>query len=129
MNIALHASTVLPSLADLGNKLEALTVAYEEAATICSALIAESEKAMTVAGIAYGSTEWSCQRFATCGAAIRKADALQMDVEELALVMVRHPVASLDDLAIKAKAHLSLSAPHAILADIAALRQRDTATA
>ncbi|PYE98902.1 hypothetical protein C8J35_103503 [Rhizobium sp. PP-F2F-G38] len=129
MIIILHASTVLPSLADLGKRLDALTVEYDAAATVCSALIAESEKTLSDAGIAYGSTEWSCQRFAKCGAAIRKADALQMDVEELALIMTRHPVASLEDLALKAKAHLSLGAPNAILADIAALRQRESATA
>lgn len=129
MNIALHASTVLPSLADLGKQLDALTAEHEEAAANCSALIAESEKTLADAGISYGSTEWSCQCFVKCGAAIRKADALQMDVEELALIMVRHPVASLEDLSIKAKAHLSLGAPHSILADIAALRQSETATA
>ena len=129
MNIALRASTVLPSLADMANRLDALTAEYDEAATVCSALIAESDKTLAAAGISYGSTEWSGQRFAKCGAAIRKADALQMDVEELALIMARHPVASLDDLALKAKAHLSLGAPHAILADIAALRQRESATA
>lgn len=129
MNIALHASTVLPSLADLGKQLDVLTAEYDEAATICSALIAESDKTLNESGIAYGSTQWSCLRFAKCGAAIRKADSLQMDVQELALLISRHPVASLEDLTIKAKAHLSLNAPHAILADIAALRQRETATA
>jgi hypothetical protein len=129
MNITLHASTVLPSLADLGTQFDALTAEYDVMATLCSGLIAETDKDLADAGIAYGSTEWSCQRFAKCGKAIRSTDGMQMDVEEMALVMVRHPVASLDDLAIKAKAHLSLGAPHAILADIAALRQRDTATA
>lgn len=129
MNIALHASTVLPSLADMAVRLDALTAEYDTAATACSALIAESDKALAANGINYGSTKWSCMRFATCGAAIRKADSLQMDVEELALIMARHPVASLDDLAIKAKAHLSLGVPHAILADIAALRQREFKTA
>jgi hypothetical protein len=128
MNIALHASTVLPSLADLGQQLDELTAEYDATATLCSALIADIDKTLANAGIAYGSTEWSCQRFAKCGAAIRNVDALQMDVEELALIISRHPAASLDDLAIKAKAHLYLGAPHAILADIAALRQRETAT-
>ena len=128
MNIALHGSTVLSSLADMAERLDTLTAEYDDAATVCSALIAESDKTLAAAGIDYGSTKWSCMRFANCGAAIRKADSLQMDVEELALMMARHPIASLDDLALKAKAHLSLGSPNAILADIAALSQRESAT-
>lgn len=129
MNIALHASTVLPSLASLGKRFDALTAEYDHASAHCSALIAQSEKELERAGIAYGSTAWSCKRFATCGAAIRTADALKMDLEELALEIARHPVSSIDDLAVKARAHLVLQEPHAILTDIANLRILDPATA
>jgi hypothetical protein len=101
MNIALHASTVLPSLADLGTQFDALTAEYDVMATLCSGLIAETDKDLADAGIAYGSTEWSCQRFAKCGKAIRSTDGMQMDVEELALLISRHPATSLEDLAIR----------------------------
>ncbi|MFP5077015.1 hypothetical protein ACLE20_06875 [Rhizobium sp. YIM 134829] len=129
MNIALNASTVLPSLASLGARFEALSAEYDHAATICSGLIDQSDKDLREAGIPYGSTEWSCRRFALCGAAIRTADALKMDLEELAMEIARHPVASIDDLAVKARAHLALHEPQAILTDIANLQDRASATA
>lgn len=105
-------------LEDLGKELDALLQAYRHVSAQCDAVIAESEKAMALAGVGYGSREWSNQRFADCGADIRKANAVRAELEDLTHEIANRPASSLADLLTKAKARLFDATPDEILSDI-----------
>lgn len=109
------------SLADLGKEFDALLLSYSHLSAQCDAVIAESEKAMALTGVSYGSREWSKQRFDECGAEIRKANAARTDLDDLTHEIGNRPVSSLADLLIKAKARLFDAAPAEIIKDISQL--------
>lgn len=106
------------TLQDLGQAFDALSKKYQRRAGDCEGLIANSEKAMTEAGIRYGSREWSSLRFTECGQAIREANALLSQLDEVSGAIGGQVARSLPDLLIKAKAHIHDGAPKEILTDI-----------
>jgi len=115
---ALKLATLAPSLTELGMEFDVLLQAYRHISAQCDAVIAESEKTLALAGVNYGSHDWSNRRFAECGADIRKANAARAELEDLTHEIANRPPSSLADLLVKVKARLFDATPDEILIDI-----------